>query len=120
MSIVALCLAFAVPSTAFFWDEPPSPPPRSGGTDMRSTFAKLTSCTACTGAGYGWCPLQRKCGGFANKECGIGPNYVAEGYLKPKAAKKPDPTPDFMSASPKYEYTAPPKKPQCYRPGTVA
>ena len=88
MSIVALCLAFAVPSTAFFWDEPPSPPPRSGGTDMRSTFAKLTSCTACTGAGYGWCPLQRKCGGFANKECGIGPQYFAAKATS-DAPKKP-------------------------------
>jgi len=58
------------------------------GTDMSSTFKKLTSCGACTSAGYGWCPMQRKCGGFANKECGVGERYYAYG-LGPTKASKP-------------------------------
>ena len=53
--------------------------PASGGTDMRAVFAQYRTCTSCVGAGYGWCPMQRKCGGFANKECGAGERYVAEG-----------------------------------------
>ena len=50
-----------------------------GGTDMRATFARYSTCNACTGAGYGWCTIQRKCGGFANRECGEGERYVSEG-----------------------------------------
>ncbi len=46
---------------------------------MRATFAKLRTCTVCIAAGYGWCPIQRKCGGFANRECGEGERYFAEG-----------------------------------------
>jgi len=46
---------------------------------MRATFAKLRSCDECVSAGYGWCPNLRKCGGFANKQCGLGPRYVAAG-----------------------------------------
>jgi hypothetical protein len=61
----------------------------SGGVDMSKEFAKLKTCGVCIKAGYGWCPIKRRCGGFANKECGIGPNYVADDYLKPKAAQKP-------------------------------
>ena len=65
-------------STAFMdYFGPPSSPSPPAGRDMASTFAKLKTCGDCIGAGYGWCPMQRKCGGFANKECGIGPNYVA-------------------------------------------
>eukprot|EP00300_Choanocystis_sp_HF-7_P036749 c52651_g1_i1.p1 GENE.c52651_g1_i1~~c52651_g1_i1.p1 ORF type:complete len:313 (+),score=81.66 c52651_g1_i1:38-940(+) len=33
-------------------------------------FAKYKDCWSCTGDGWGWCPLARKCGGFANKNCG--------------------------------------------------
>jgi len=58
---------------------PPTAFPSQRGTDMRATFAKLRDCGTCVAAGYGWCPMQRKCGGFANKECGLGPNYVAAG-----------------------------------------
>ena len=65
---------------------PPSMPVPSGTTDMRAVFAKLRDCSSCVGAGYGWCPMQRKCGGFANRECGLGPNYVAAGP-EPKAAR---------------------------------
>ena len=65
---------------------PPSMPVPSGTTDMRAVFAKLRDCSSCVGAGYGWCPMQRKCGGFANRECGLGPNYVAAGS-EPKAAR---------------------------------
>ena len=50
-----------------------------GGTDMRATFARYSTCAACAGAGYGWCTIQRKCGGFANRECGEGERYVSEG-----------------------------------------
>lgn len=51
--------------------------PSSGGNDMSSVFAKLRDCSSCTAAGYGWCPNLRKCGGFANKKCGIGERYVS-------------------------------------------
>ena len=40
-------------------------------------FGTYTDCNACIGAGYGWCPIRRKCGGFANKVCGSGESYVA-------------------------------------------
>ena len=53
-------------------------PPSSGGSDMSAIFAQYTTCGACVGAGYGWCPNRRKCGGFANKECGTGERYVSE------------------------------------------
>ena len=67
---------------------PPSSPPPSGGggggggggTDMRATFAKLRTCGECISAGYGWCTIQRKCGGFAARECGEGERYVSVGY----------------------------------------
>ena len=69
------------PTSEYFTSRPaPSPPRREQpprGTDMRAMFAKLRDCTSCVGAGYGWCPMQRKCGGFANQQCGVGPNYVA-------------------------------------------
>ena len=32
-------------------------------------FKQWKNCKACTGAGYGWCPIRRMCGGFANKNC---------------------------------------------------
>ena len=48
--------------------------------DMRATFAKLRTCSECVSAGYGWCTIQRKCGGFAARECGEGERYVAVGY----------------------------------------
>ena len=51
----------------------------SGGMDMRATFAKFRTCGSCVGAGYGWCTIQRKCGGFANRECGEGERYVSQG-----------------------------------------
>jgi hypothetical protein len=64
-------------------EEQPHPGPARGtanqGNDMSATFAKLRDCTSCVGAGFGWCPNLRKCGGFANRECGLGPRYVAEG-----------------------------------------
>jgi len=40
-------------------------------------FGTYTDCNSCIGAGYGWCPIRRKCGGFANKVCGSGESYVA-------------------------------------------
>lgn len=46
--------------------------PPGGGMDMSATFKRYTTCSSCVAAGHGWCPLQRKCGGFANKECGGG------------------------------------------------
>merc|ERR1719301_69462 len=49
----------------------------AAGVDMSSTFAKLRTCTDCTAAGYGWCTIKRRCGGFANKECGIGEQYIS-------------------------------------------
>jgi len=44
---------------------------------MRAEFDRLRTCDSCVAAGYGWCPNLRRCGGFANKRCGIGPNYVS-------------------------------------------
>lgn len=66
-----------------------SPPPDGGGgsVDMSATFAKLPTCKECVGAGYGWCPNRRKCGGFANKECGSGERYVVEGYAPERKAR---------------------------------
>jgi len=65
-----------------------------GGYDMSATFKALKTCSECTAAGYGWCPLRRMCGGFANKECGIGPNYVADSATtKPGKASPPSPKP---------------------------
>jgi len=55
------------------------PPPPQQGSDMSSFFATLRSCDACVAAGYGWCPMQRKCGGFANHQCGVGERYHAAG-----------------------------------------
>lgn len=37
----------------------------AGGYDMSATFKALKTCSECTAAGYGWCPLRRMCGGFA-------------------------------------------------------
>ena len=74
--------------------------PSSGGTrqpagnDMSAIFAKFRDCSSCVSAGYGWCTIQRKCGGFANKECGIGPRYVSaepaprNGLWEPKHKRK--------------------------------
>jgi hypothetical protein len=77
----------------------------SGGTDMSATFAKYTSCTSCVADGWGWCPIKRRCGGFANKECGIGERFLAEkttqrnGLWEPKEAVEP-PAADVPQASP--------------------
>jgi len=32
-------------------------------------FYRYKNCAACTAEGYGWCPIRRKCGGFANRVC---------------------------------------------------
>ena len=32
-------------------------------------FKQWKDCKSCTGAGYGWCPIRRMCGGFANRNC---------------------------------------------------
>lgn len=39
------------------------------GGDMSAYFASIESCKECLDAGYGWCPIRRRCGGFANKKC---------------------------------------------------
>eukprot|EP00499_Haloplacidia_sp_CaronLabIsolate_P007005 CAMPEP_0196779682 /NCGR_PEP_ID=MMETSP1104-20130614/6526_1 /TAXON_ID=33652 /ORGANISM="Cafeteria sp., Strain Caron Lab Isolate" /LENGTH=366 /DNA_ID=CAMNT_0042149865 /DNA_START=1 /DNA_END=1101 /DNA_ORIENTATION=- len=52
-----------------FASAPPKKKPSGGGQDMRSMFAKLKTCQECIDAGYGWCPIRRHCGGFANKKC---------------------------------------------------
>lgn len=57
--------------------------------DMRETFKKLTNCWDCTGAGYGWCPIARKCGGFANRDCG---EKDDERYYTEATAPKPKPS----------------------------
>jgi protein disulfide-isomerase-like protein len=35
----------------------------------RIDFKQYKSCQPCLDAGYGWCPIRRMCGGFANKKC---------------------------------------------------
>jgi hypothetical protein len=65
----------------------------AGGVDMSATFKALKTCSDCTAAGYGWCPLRRMCGGFANKECGIGPNYVADSASSKASSSAPKPKP---------------------------
>uniref|UniRef100_A0A7S4FNS0 protein disulfide-isomerase n=1 Tax=Eutreptiella gymnastica TaxID=73025 RepID=A0A7S4FNS0_9EUGL len=32
-------------------------------------MADHTTCVECIEAGFGWCPIARKCGGFANRDC---------------------------------------------------
>merc|ERR1711871_33736 len=32
-------------------------------------FKQYKNCKSCLAAGYGWCPIRRMCGGFANREC---------------------------------------------------
>ena len=32
-------------------------------------FKQWKECTPCLAAGYGWCPIRRMCGGFANRKC---------------------------------------------------
>lgn len=87
-------LVLLVPVGSYFDFLSPTPPPASPprGQDLSALFASFKTCTACIGAGYGWCPLRRKCGGFANKECGVGEAYVAEGAQatpRPKQKQAP-------------------------------
>jgi len=89
---------------AFFGSDSPFEQP---GTDMSKIFAKLTSCHECIGAGYGWCPMQRRCGGFANKECAVGANYFSAG-VGPEKMRKESPAPK------------PPKPPKPSKPPTAA
>jgi len=95
---LAVLLACATPASSvdMSWlygeQAPPTPqsPPSGGGYDMSATFAKLRTCDVCIGAGYGWCPVRRKCGGFANKVCGQGEAYVAEGHSpRDSSSQKP-------------------------------
>lgn len=89
---------------AFFGTDSPFESP---GTDMSKIFAKLTSCHECIGAGYGWCPMQRRCGGFANKECGVGAKYFSAS-VGPEKMRKESPA------------TKPPKPPKPSKPPTAA
>ena len=50
------------------------------GTAEAVDFASYMTCTDCVDAGFGWCPIRRTCGGFANTECGEGTNYVRPEY----------------------------------------
>eukprot|EP00755_Sulcionema_specki_P007378 Sspe_Gene.38104::Locus_18376_Transcript_1_1_Confidence_1.000_Length_831::g.38104::m.38104/K09584/PDIA6, TXNDC7; protein disulfide-isomerase A6 len=43
-------------------------------------FGKYKTCKDCVAAGFGWCPIRRLCGGFANQECGEGPRYHTADY----------------------------------------
>ena len=70
LAVVSAASAAVDMSWLFPDASPPAAPPAGGGFDMSSTYAKLRTCGACIGAGYGWCPNRRKCGGFANRECG--------------------------------------------------
>ena len=52
---------------------------------------------------YGWCPMRRKCGGFAAKECGDDERYYAEGLRPPKKGQRskqpPQPQPEPQPAA---------------------
>eukprot|EP00298_Acanthocystis_sp_HF-20_P009456 c18312_g1_i1.p1 GENE.c18312_g1_i1~~c18312_g1_i1.p1 ORF type:complete len:305 (-),score=150.21 c18312_g1_i1:44-937(-) len=48
-------------------------------------FGKYKDCWSCTGDGWGWCPIARKCGGFANRQCG---EKGDERYYREDAAPK--------------------------------
>lgn len=68
-----------------------APPPAAGrggggGTDMSHEFKKYRTCESCVGAGWGWCPIRRMCGGFANKHCTGTESDLAEGEAEPAAA----------------------------------
>ena len=39
------------------------------GAHAGINFKQYKSCQPCRDAGYGWCPIRRMCGGFANKKC---------------------------------------------------
>ena len=39
------------------------------GAHAGINFKQYKSCQPCLDAGYGWCPIRRVCGGFANKKC---------------------------------------------------
>eukprot|EP00755_Sulcionema_specki_P030647 Sspe_Gene.18628::Locus_6717_Transcript_1_1_Confidence_1.000_Length_666::g.18628::m.18628/K09584/PDIA6, TXNDC7; protein disulfide-isomerase A6 len=45
-------------------------------------FKKYKTCKDCIDAGFGWCPIRRICGGFANTECGEGERYWSADYGK--------------------------------------
>mmetsp|Transcript_26704 Transcript_26704/g.92767 ORF Transcript_26704/g.92767 Transcript_26704/m.92767 type:complete len:348 (-) Transcript_26704:923-1966(-) len=34
-----------------------------------ASFADYEDCSSCLAAGHGWCPIRRRCGGFANRQC---------------------------------------------------
>jgi hypothetical protein len=38
-------------------------------TSTAINFKQWKSCQPCLDAGYGWCPIRRMCGGFANRKC---------------------------------------------------
>jgi len=80
----------------------------AGGVDMSATFKALKTCSECTAAGYGWCPVRRMCGGFANKECGIGPNYVADSASSKASNTPPKPKPNPSAANAKAKKRAKP------------
>lgn len=46
-------------------------------------FAQFKTCKDCVGAGFGWCSIQRICGGFANRHCGDGERYHRNDYTPP-------------------------------------
>jgi hypothetical protein len=63
-----------------------TPKPSGGGTDMSSTFKELKTCKDCLAAGYGWCPIRRMCGGFANQQCSGDSRDFRSDYTPPKMA----------------------------------
>jgi protein disulfide-isomerase-like protein len=38
-------------------------------TTQAIDFKQWRDCSSCLDAGYGWCPIRRMCGGFANRKC---------------------------------------------------
>eukprot|EP00759_Apiculatamorpha_spiralis_P040167 PhF_6_TR38834/c1_g1_i2/m.58075/K09584/PDIA6, TXNDC7; protein disulfide-isomerase A6 len=57
-------------------------------TTFALDFSKYKTCQECTKAGFGWCPIRRICGGFANQECGEGERYWREDYTPPGQEKQ--------------------------------
>eukprot|EP01061_Rhynchopus_euleeides_P004941 TRINITY_DN14166_c0_g1_i1.p1 TRINITY_DN14166_c0_g1~~TRINITY_DN14166_c0_g1_i1.p1 ORF type:complete len:213 (+),score=67.93 TRINITY_DN14166_c0_g1_i1:85-723(+) len=76
-SAAALCVAAIVASQLLF-----------SSAEAKIDFESYKTCTDCVDAGYGWCPIQRMCGGFANTQCGEGERYWRKDHTPDGEGKK--------------------------------
>ena len=95
-----VCATAAKPAS-----QSPPPPP---GCNWNGACGKhdYDTCQKCVGAGSGWCPLQRRCGGYASSMC---PDDERSAMRTPEEQKEyakemgvvPDATPDELAATAK-------------------